>query len=136
MVRYPSWVKEGALKILVNGKPVEIVAKPSSFVAVERNWKKGDEIQILCPCTRQLKMPNVPNCCYHARPHFAGCCKQETEDLKGLVADDGRWAHIAGGERLPVDKAPIIIEIVWMTLPGNSPLSKTNHSHLQLRSTW
>jgi hypothetical protein len=30
--------------------------------------------------------------------------------MKGLVAGDGRWAHIAGGTKLPVDKAPIIIE--------------------------
>jgi hypothetical protein len=55
-------------------------------------------------------MPNVPN--YIAIMHgpiLLGA-KTGTEDLKGLVADDGRWAHIAGGERLPVDKAPIIIE--------------------------
>lgn len=111
MIRYPSWVKEGALKIQVNGKPVEIDAKPSSYVAVERNWKKGDEVQILLPMHNTIeKMPNVPN--YIAIMHgpiLLGT-KTGTEDLKGLVADDGRWAHIAGGERLPVDKAPIIIE--------------------------
>lgn len=111
MVRYPSWVKEGALKILVNEKPVEIVGNPSSYVAVERNWKKGDEIRILLPMQNTIeKMPNVPN--YIAIMHgpiLLGA-KTGTEDLKGLVADDGRWAHIAGGERLPVDKAPIIIE--------------------------
>jgi len=111
MVRYPSWVREGALKIQVNGKPVEIDAKPSSYVAVERNWKKGDEVQILLPMHNTIeKMPNVPN--YIAIMHgpiLLGA-KTGTEDLKGLVADDSRWAHIAGGERLPVDKAPIIIE--------------------------
>jgi hypothetical protein len=111
MVRYPSWVKEGALKILVNGKPMEIDAKPSSYFAIERNWKKGDEVQILLPMHNTIeKMPNVPN--YIAMMHgpiLLGA-KTGTEDLKGLVADDGRWAHIAGGERLPVDKAPIIIE--------------------------
>ncbi|MGE0019753.1 MAG: beta-L-arabinofuranosidase domain-containing protein [Draconibacterium sp.] len=111
MVRYPSWVKAGALKILVNGKPVEFNAKPSSYVAVERNWKKGDEVQILLPMHNTIeKMPNVSN--YIAIMHgpiLLGA-KTGTEDLKGLVADDGRWAHIAGGERLPVDKAPIIIE--------------------------
>src|SRR5665811_677746 len=56
------------------------------------------------------QMPNVPN--YVAIMHgpiLLGA-KTGTEDLKGLVADAGRWAHIAGGERLPVDKAPIIIE--------------------------
>jgi uncharacterized protein len=111
MVRYPSWVKEGTLKISVNGKPVEFNVQPSSYVAVERNWKKGDEVQILLPMHNSVeKMPNVPN--YIAIMHgpiLLGA-KTGTEDLKGLVADDGRWAHIAGGERLPVDKAPIIIE--------------------------
>lgn len=111
MVRYPSWVKEGTLKITVNGKPVGFNAKPSSYAAVERNWKKGDEVQILLPMHNTIeKMPNVSN--YIAIMHgpiLLGA-KTGTEDLKGLVADDGRWAHIAGGERLPVDKAPIIIE--------------------------
>jgi len=36
--------------------------------------------------------------------------KTGTEDLKGLVANDGRWAHIASGKKLPLDQAPIIIE--------------------------
>lgn len=111
MVRYPLWVEEGALKILVNGKPFEINARPSSYIAVERNWKKGDEVQILLPMRNTIeKMPNVPN--YVAVMHgpiLLGA-KTGAEDLKGVVADDGRWAHIAGGERLPVDKAPIIIE--------------------------
>jgi hypothetical protein len=55
-------------------------------------------------------MPNVPR--YIALMHGPILLGAKTggEDLKGLVADDGRWAHIAGGERLPVDKAPIIVE--------------------------
>ena len=36
--------------------------------------------------------------------------KTGTEDLKGLVADDSRWGHIASGKKFPIDKAPIIIE--------------------------
>lgn len=111
MVCYPAWVQDGALKILVNGKPVETEAKPSSYFAIERNWKKGDEIQILLPMRNTIeKMPNVSN--YIAVMHgpiLLGA-KTGTEDLKGLVADDGRWGHIAGGERLRVDQAPIIIE--------------------------
>ncbi len=111
MIRFPSWVKKGALKILVNGKPVEIDAKPSSYVVVERNWKKGDEVQILLPMHNTIeKMPNVPNYIAIIHGPILLGAKTGTEDLKGLVADDGRWAHIAGGERLPVDKAPIIIE--------------------------
>jgi hypothetical protein len=36
--------------------------------------------------------------------------KTKTEQLNNLVADDSRWGHIAGGQKLPVDKAPILIE--------------------------
>jgi hypothetical protein len=36
--------------------------------------------------------------------------KTGTEDLQGLIADDSRWGQIPGGKKLPVDKAPIIIE--------------------------
>ncbi len=111
MVRYPSWVKKGELKITLNGKPVEVKAHPSSYVAVERNWQKGDKIEILLPMHNYVEqMPNVPN--YIAMLHgpiLLGA-KTGTEDLKGLMADDSRWGHIPGGERLPVDKAPIIIE--------------------------
>ncbi len=111
MVRYPSWVKEGALKISVNGIPLEIEAKPSSYFAIERNWKNGDEVQILLPMHNTLeKMPNVPDYIAILHGPILLGAKTGTEDLKGLVADDGRWGHIASGERLPVDKAPIIIE--------------------------
>ncbi len=36
--------------------------------------------------------------------------KTGTEDMAGLIAGDSRWGHIAGGKKLPLDKAPIIIE--------------------------
>jgi hypothetical protein len=36
--------------------------------------------------------------------------KTGTEDLAGLIAHNGRWEHIADGKKLPIDKAPIIIE--------------------------
>jgi hypothetical protein len=111
LVRYPSWVKEGALEITVNGKPVEISAKPSSYVTIGRTWKKGDEVQIGLPMHNVVEqMPNVPNYVAIIHGPILLGAKTGTEDLKGLVANDGRWAHIAGGERLPVDKAPIIIE--------------------------
>jgi hypothetical protein len=55
-------------------------------------------------------LPNVPE--YIAIMHgpiLLGA-KTGTEDLKGLVADDSRWGHIASGKRLPINEAPIIIE--------------------------
>ena len=111
MIRYPSWVSDGALKIIVNGKTVFYSTHRSSYVAVERTWKKGDLVRVVLPMRNTIEqLPNVPE--YVALLHgpiLLGA-NTGTEDLKGLVADDGRWGHIASGERLPVDKAPIIIE--------------------------
>jgi DUF1680 family protein len=111
LVRYPWWVADGALKITVNGKPVKVGSHPSSYVAIDRKWAKGDEVLVELPMHNTIeKMPNVPN--YVALMHgpVMLAAKTGTEDLKGLVADNSRWGHIASGQKLPVDKAPIIVE--------------------------
>jgi len=55
-------------------------------------------------------LPNVPNYIAFMHGPILLCAKTGTEDLKGLIADDGRWGQLAVGEKLPVDKAPILIE--------------------------
>lgn len=111
VVRYPSWVAKDALKIMVNGKAVLYTADPSSYVAINRLWKKGDVVQIALPMHHTIEhLPNLPE--YIALMHgpvLLGA-KTGTEGLKGLVADDSRWGHIASGQRLPLDQAPIIVE--------------------------
>jgi len=111
MIRYPSWVKEGALKVFINGNPFSFTSAPSLYIAVKRKWTKGDVVKVILPMHNSLEhLPNVSH--YIAIMHgpiLLGA-KTGTEDLKGLVADDSRWGHIASGKRLPVDKAPIIIE--------------------------
>jgi uncharacterized protein len=111
MIRYPSWVNDGALKVMVNGQGISFTNHPSSYIAVKRLWKKGDVITVKLPMHNSIEqMPNVPN--YIAIMHgpiLLGA-KTGTEDLQGLVADDGRWGQIAGGKKLPVDKAPVFID--------------------------
>jgi hypothetical protein len=110
LIRYPAWVSKGALKIAVNGAVVVYTALPSSYVCLDRKWKKGDMVQITLPMHNTIEhLPNVPE--YIAIMHgpvLLGA-KTGTEDLKGLIADDGRWGQNAAGEYLPVDKAPILI---------------------------
>jgi len=110
-VRYPAWVSKNALKITVNGKEVIYSALPSSYVGIQRKWKKGDVVLIMLPMYNTLEhLPNVPE--YIALMHgpiLLGA-KTGTEDLKGLIADDSRWGQYAGGTYLPVDKAPILVD--------------------------
>lgn len=111
MVRYPGWVKEGELRILLNGNPVPFEAQPSSYVAIDRRWKKGDRMEVLFPMhSRTEQLVNVPDyVAFMHGPVLLGA-KTGTEDLKGLIADDSRWGHIATGQRLPVDEAPVLID--------------------------
>lgn len=111
MIRHPSWVADSALKVLVNGKAVSLTSHSSTYVAVDRVWKKGDVVQVVLPMHNSIEhLPNVSN--YIAIMHgpILLSAKTGTEDLKGLIADDSRWGHIASGKKLPVVQAPIIIE--------------------------
>jgi len=111
MIRYPGWVKYGEFKILVNGKAIPVKSNPSSYVAIDHNWKTGDRVQIILPMhNRAEQLVNVPNyIAFMHGPILLGA-KTGSEDLKGLIADDGRWGQIPAGQKLPVDKAPILID--------------------------
>ena len=109
-VRYPGWVKPGELSLKVNGKAVSIVTGPSSYVAIERQWKKGDVVEVNFPMHNSVKyIPNLPQ--YVALMHgpIMLAMKTGTEDLAMLIADDSRFGQLASGKKLPVDQAPILI---------------------------
>ena len=109
-VRYPGWVKPGEFDVKVNGKPVSIVTGPSSYVAISRQWKKGDVVEMTFPMHNSIKyLPNLPQ--YIALMHgpIMLAMKTGTEDLVRLIADDSRFGQLAVGKKLPVDQAPILI---------------------------
>jgi len=111
MVRYPVWVSEGALKITVNGKNVAYTSKPSSFVSIDRTWKKGDVIVITLPMHTTVEyMPNVKQYIAFMHGPILLSAKSGTEDMSGLIADDSRFGQYPGGQKLPIDKAPILID--------------------------
>ncbi len=111
MVRYPAWVREGALTIDVNGVRVSSTCHPSSYVGIDRLWTAGDVVQIVLPMQNTIaSLPHVPNYIAFMHGPILLAAKTGTEDLAGLVADASRWGQIAGGKRLPLEKAPVIIE--------------------------
>ncbi len=111
MLRYPGWVNKGALRISVNGKPVSYAAGPSSYICIDRKWKKGDVVEMELPMRNTIeRLPNVPDyIAFMHGPILLGA-KTGTEDLRGLIAGDGRFGQYPGGKLLPVDQAPILIE--------------------------
>ncbi len=60
-IRYPYWCEKG-IEVTVNGKPCKVDAKPQSFVAIQREWKSGDEVKVSFPFTLRLEaMPDDEN---------------------------------------------------------------------------
>ena len=110
LVRYPGWVSPGEFSVKVNGQSVDIITGPSSYVTINRKWKKGDIVDITFPMHNSVKyLPNVPQ--YIALMHgpiLLGM-KTGTEDLAGLIADDSRFGQYAGGKKLPINEAPILV---------------------------
>jgi len=108
-IRHPAWVPAGQLKILVGKDTIATQSTPSSFATVNRTWNNGDVVTILLPMHNTVEpMPNLPNYVAMLRGPIVLGAKTETESTTGFVADDQRWSHIAGGDLLPLDQAPIL----------------------------
>ncbi len=111
MIRYPEWVEDGALKVSVNEQEVEYDLLSSSYVCVNRIWKKGDVVKVELPMHNRVEhLPNVEDYIAFMRGPILLGAKTGTHDLHGLLAGDGRWDQYPGGEMLPIDQAPILVE--------------------------
>lgn len=119
MIRYPSWVASGAFKILLNGDTLSYTGVPSSYIPIDRTWAKGDVIEVILPMSPRIEqLPNVPQYIAFLYGPIVLGAKTGTEDLRGLIADASRWAHISSGMLLPLEKAPIIVEDDCSQIPN------------------
>ena len=111
LVRYPGWVKQGALQVTVDGKEFSCADLPSSYISIERKWGKGNVVLITLPMHNSIEhMASAPGYIAFMHGPVLPGAKSGNEDLKGLIAGDGRWGPYAEGAYLPVDKAPIPME--------------------------
>lgn len=106
-VRKPSWCENFTVKGV--GFDADSYEE-NGFVCMKRKWKKGDQVKISMPMHAYIKpMINVPQ--YVAimyGPILLGM-KLGTEDMRGLIADDSRFGQYAGGKKLALDEAPILL---------------------------
>ena len=111
MIRFPGWVQKDALKITINGEELHYSTLPSSYICIDRKWKKGDVIEINLPMHNTIEpLPNVSNYIAFLHGPILLAAKTGTEDLRGLIANDSRWAQYPGGKLLPVNQSPILLE--------------------------
>lgn len=110
-IRYPKWVKDGALKVQVNGKNEPINGTNGNYFGIKRTWEKGDKVEITLPMhTMVEQLPDNTN--YYSILHgpIVLAAKTDTLHMDGLYADDSRGGHIASGLKYPLQEMPVIIE--------------------------
>ena len=56
-LRIPSWTTEDA-QVKINGRPIEAMADPGSYLALRKTWKDGDTITLSLPM--ELRQESLP----------------------------------------------------------------------------
>lgn len=127
LVRRPEWVTDG-YEVRCNGKVVEASEKAdgSSYICIDREWKDGDKVEVFLPMKMRLEsLQGEDDFVAIMRGPILMSASVGTENLDGLIADDGRWGHIASGKLVPLSETPVLIgskEEVTNYLNGLKPM--------------
>ena len=109
-VRHPAWVAARGFQLRVNGQPWRDSSQPSSYAAITREWRDGDRIEIDLPMRTTIeRLPDKSNYVAILHGPIVLAAKTGTEQLDGLIAGDGRMAHVSPGPDLPLDEAPMLV---------------------------
>jgi DUF1680 family protein len=109
-VRQPGWVAAGSFTLAVNGEPVAVANGPASYVAIRREWRDGDRVEIGLPMHTSVEgLPDGSPWYAILRGPIVLAHPAGTWELKGLRADDSRMGHVASGPEVPLDQAPVLL---------------------------
>jgi len=109
-VRHPSWVKQDSFGVTINGHRVLTKTGDNGYLGIRRLWKKGDKIKIELPMQNSIEsLPSTPSYLAFRHGPVVLAARTGKEDMKGLIAGEGRWGHIAPGKKIPLFKSPILV---------------------------
>jgi hypothetical protein len=83
---------------------------PSSYAAILREWRDGDRVEVELPMHTAIeRLPDGSDYVAILHGPVVLAAKTGTARLDGLVASDGRMAHVSPGPYLPLDAAPMLV---------------------------
>ena len=109
-IRHPGWVAAGAFRIRINGQAFTAPSTPASYLAIARDWRDGDRVDVELPMrTRLERLPDGSDYAAVLHGPILLAAKTGTERLDGLIAGAGRMAHTSAGPYEPLDAAPMLV---------------------------
>jgi len=122
-LRIPEWISSGG-SVKINGKPVDALASPGSYLTLARTWKTGDRIDMTMPMRLHVEsMPDDPK----QQAFLYGPLV-----LAGDLGNDGLTEQLTTGSNVPQLRRAPQIEIPtfrasgdpssWIK-PGDKPLA-------------
>jgi len=94
----------------VNGQPVAVASRPSSYFELHRQWQHGDRVGVELPMqTTVERLPDGSDWVAIMRGPIVLASPSGTNDLRGLYANDSRMGHVAAGPLVPLDRVPVLL---------------------------
>lgn len=111
-LRYPSWAHKEEVRVSINGKRVQIDAKPGEYINLKRRWKNGDQVDVRFAMGVELEpLPDQSD--YYAVLYGPIVLAAKTQPFKNeslnVFSDESRMGHIAQAQMCSLDAAPIFV---------------------------
>lgn len=130
MLRHPGWCS--GMKVRVNGQECKVGTDASGYAVVNRQWNDGDVVDVDLPMEFSIeRLRHKPEYISLLRGPIVLGAELNKEHLDGLVADDARWAHVAGGPLMSVFDTPVVLSDSAALLAAIQPTEKPMHYTLQ-----
>jgi len=100
-VRIPCWATRG-VQVRVNGKPVQVRAKPTTYLRLSRTWQEGDRVEVTMPMSLHTHpMPDDPElAAVMCGPVVLAGLADEERYFLGDIGDPASWIKPVEGEPL------------------------------------
>ena len=114
-LRYPTWAAPGRLRVTINGEPENVTASPGSYIALDRNWNKGDTVRVEFPMA--LNLERLPDDSDYFAILFgpvvlaARSTPFENETID-FLADGSRFGHVPSGPVCPQEQIPVFVAAI------------------------
>jgi hypothetical protein len=109
-VRYPWWIGQDGMQVMLGGKNYAAGASPDSYVEIDRVWNSGDKVEITMPMDIYVEtLENMPGVVAIMRGPILLASETQTESGLRIFGDGSRMGHEANGLQISPDKQPVIV---------------------------